>query len=112
MMAGPCEDVSPSNQMVDDIKQNNGDITQQNEHAKEVENRSNGEVNAMPAQSPAQSAEQQGVEHYVNKFHDAIAPVRRSISQLIRYKGRSVVACLYRFCNIMPTPWLLSFHRL
>ncbi|KAL5226523.1 hypothetical protein ABZP36_014788 [Zizania latifolia] len=109
----PCGDASPSNPMVSDIQQNNRDVIQQTEHAKEVENTSNGEVQGMPAQSPAQSARQLGEAHYVNKFHDAVAPVKRSISQLIRYQGRSVWLLAYiAFVTSWPLLGSLAFIAL
>lgn len=107
---GPGNDDSPSNQIVNEVKLNNGDVTQQNEHAKEVETKSSTEVNVTPTQSPAGSAKQQGEEHYVNKIHDAIAPVKRSINQLTRYQGRSVWLLAYiAFVTSWPLLGSLAF---
>ncbi|KAF0919322.1 hypothetical protein E2562_029172 [Oryza meyeriana var. granulata] len=106
---GPCDDASPSNQMVNDIKQDNGDIAQQSEHAKELYDKNTIEGNAMPSQSPEQHAKQQ-VEEPVNKFHDAIAPVKRSINQLIRYQGKSVWLLAYiAFVTSWPLLGSLAF---
>uniref|UniRef100_A0A0E0CAW7 AB hydrolase-1 domain-containing protein n=1 Tax=Oryza meridionalis TaxID=40149 RepID=A0A0E0CAW7_9ORYZ len=106
---GPCDDVTPSHQ-VNDIKQDNGDFTQQNEHTKEVDDKNITEVNGIPSQSPEQSAEQQVEEHYVGKFHDAIAPVKRSINQLTRYQGKSVWLLAYiAFVTSWPLLGSLAF---
>uniref|UniRef100_A0A0D9V8C6 AB hydrolase-1 domain-containing protein n=1 Tax=Leersia perrieri TaxID=77586 RepID=A0A0D9V8C6_9ORYZ len=107
---GPCDDFTSSNQIVNDIKVDNGDIAQQNEHAKEIDDANTTEVNAMPSQIPEQPAEQQGEEHFVNKFHDAIAPVKRSINQLTRYQGKSVWLLAYiAFVTSWPLLGSLAF---
>lgn len=106
---GPCDDITPSHQ-VNDIKQDNGDFTQQNEHTREVDDKNITEVNAMPSQSPEQSAGQQVEEHYVGKFHEAIAPVKRSINQLTRYQGKSVWLLAYiAFVTSWPLLGSLAF---
>uniref|UniRef100_A0A0D9YI10 AB hydrolase-1 domain-containing protein n=1 Tax=Oryza glumipatula TaxID=40148 RepID=A0A0D9YI10_9ORYZ len=106
---GPCDDVTPSHQ-VNDIKQDNGDFTQQNEHTREVDDKNITEVDAMPSQSPEQSAGQQVEEHYVGKFHEAIAPVKRSINQLTRYQGKSVWLLAYiAFVTSWPLLGSLAF---
>jgi len=95
---------------VNELKLDNGvNGTQENEHAKEAENRSGGiEVDAVPAQSPAGSAKQQG--EMANMIHDAIAPVKRSINRLIRYQGRSVWLLAYiAFVTSWPLLGSLAF---
>uniref|UniRef100_A0ACD5XB78 Uncharacterized protein n=1 Tax=Avena sativa TaxID=4498 RepID=A0ACD5XB78_AVESA len=96
--------------VVNELKLDNGvNGTQENEHAKEAENRSGGiEVDAVPAQSPAGSAKQQG--EMANMIHDAIAPVKRSINRLIRYQGRSVWLLAYiAFVTSWPLLGSLAF---
>ncbi|XP_047076523.1 embryogenesis-associated protein EMB8-like isoform X1 [Lolium rigidum] len=106
---GPVNDGPPCSQIVNELKLNNGvNDTQQNEHAKEAEIKSGIQVDAVPAQSPAGSAKQQGEK--ANKIHDAIAPVKRSINRLTRYQGRSVWLLAYiSFVTSWPLLGSLAF---
>ena len=109
-MLAPATDGGPScNQIVNELKLNNGvNGTQQNEHAKEAENKGGIEVDAVPAQIPAGCAKQQ--EEKANKIHDAIASVKRSINQLTRYQGRSVWLLAYiSFVTSWPLLGSLAF---
>jgi hypothetical protein len=106
---GPVNDGPPCNQIVSELKQKDVvNHTQQNEHAREVENKSGIEADAVSVQTPAGSAKQQGEKS--NKIHDAIAPVRRSISRLTRYQGRSVWLLAYiSFVTSWPLLGSLAF---
>uniref|UniRef100_A0A453G116 Uncharacterized protein n=1 Tax=Aegilops tauschii subsp. strangulata TaxID=200361 RepID=A0A453G116_AEGTS len=98
MIAPVGNDGPPSSQISDDLKPNaTVNSTQEDEEAKEVENRSGTDGDAMPAQSPAAagSTKQQGEERYADKIRDAMAPVKRSVNKLARYQGRSVWLLAY-----------------
>jgi hypothetical protein len=106
---GPVNDGPPCSQIVNELKLNNGvNATQQNEGATEAEIKSGIQVDAVHAQSPAESAKQHGEK--ANKIHDAIAPVKRSINRLTRYQGRSVWLLAYiSFVTSWPLLGSLAF---
>ncbi|KQK10807.1 hypothetical protein BRADI_2g56310v3 [Brachypodium distachyon] len=89
---GSDNDEPPSNQIDNGLKLNNGVNDSQQD---EKDHKSCISVDETPAKTPAGSAKQQGEEHYANKIHDAIDPVRRSINQLSRYQGKSVGLLAY-----------------
>ncbi|KAM3334057.1 hypothetical protein ACQJBY_028862 [Aegilops geniculata] len=98
MIAPVRNDGHPSSQITDDLKPDaTVNSTQQDEQAKEVENKRVADADTVPAQSPAAagSAKQQGEERYADKIRDAIAPVKRSVNKLARYQGRSVWLLAY-----------------
>lgn len=78
----------PSDGIVD-VQQNGVTTELQDECHSTVKNRSSSENNVTPAQGPVGSQEQRE-ELSIDKIQDVMAPVKKSINQLIRSQGRSV----------------------
>ncbi|PWZ31739.1 Embryogenesis-associated protein EMB8 [Zea mays] len=104
---GPSNDGSPLNHAADEQLSNEAGGGQQN-----VASALNHNENSIGVgnDSPAEPVKQQGDDIHSNKLHEIIAPVKRSMSQLTRYQGRSVWLLAYiAFVTSWPLLGSLAF---
>jgi uncharacterized protein len=104
---GPSNDGSPLNHAADEQLSNEAGGGQQN-----VVSALNHNENSIGVgnDSPAEPVKQQGDDIHSNKLHEIIAPVKRSMSQLTRYQGRSVWLLAYiAFVTSWPLLGSLAF---
>ena len=90
---GPDSDGSPSNHAVDEEQLSN-EAGGRRQNVVSALNH-NEKASGVGNESPAGPTKQQGDDIHGNKLHEIIAPVKRSINQVTRYKGRSVWLLAY-----------------